>query len=259
MSAYTAESHTARTVTESKRQRRSAAPTPSHAAKRGAERRLRSVPARERSRAAARSDESRASSPAEFNAEVLPHRDELYASALRMTRHPQDAEDLVQETFIRAFTAWARFVPGSNCRAWLFRILTNSFINNYRRRRRHNRFQHENRRRRRHNRFQHENPEDAVAAIYGPAHRRSKTPQEELCETALGDEVSAALDTLGEDYRKVVELADLQGVRYRDIAEKLGVPIGTVMSRLFRARRQLESQLEEFAASDYGIRRAVTA
>lgn len=182
----------------------------------------------------------------EFSSEVLPHRDELYASALRMTRHPQDAEDLVQETFVRAFTAWARFVPGSNCRAWLFRILTNSFINNYRRRRRHRRFQSEN-------------PEDAVAAVYGPAHRRSKTPEEEIVETTLGDEVSAALDTLGEDYRKVVELADLKGIRYRDIAEKLDVPIGTVMSRLFRARRQLEAQLQDFAATDYGIRRAAAA
>lgn len=173
---------------------------------------------------------------------VMPHRNALYASALRLTRRPSDAEDLVQETMLRAFAAWHRFEPGSNCRAWLFRILTNSFINNYRRRRRHNRFATER-------------PDDAATALYGESHHRAANPEEEILEGTLGDEVTAALAGLGDDYRQVVELADLRGIRYRDIAARLGVPIGTVMSRLFRARRQLEAQLRAFAASDYGIAR----
>jgi RNA polymerase sigma-70 factor (ECF subfamily) len=179
----------------------------------------------------------------EFAATVLPHRDELLAAALRYTRNLADAEDLVQDTLARALGAWSRFEPGSNCRAWLFRILTNGFISGYRRRRRYNRFAHET-------------GEDAVTAFYGEGFDRVGNPEDHLLTTGLGDEVEAALAELGEDYLKVVLLADLRGTRYRDIATQLGVPIGTVMSRLFRARRQLEERLREFAAADYGIRRA---
>ncbi|HUH00621.1 MAG TPA: sigma-70 family RNA polymerase sigma factor [Kofleriaceae bacterium] len=192
---------------------------------------------------ATRRSPSQGHHPEDFSASVMPHRAALYASAMRLTRSPSDAEDLVQEAMMRAFAAWHRFEPGSNCRAWLFRILTNSFINNYRRRRR----QH---------RFATERPDDAATALYGESHLRAANPQEEILEGTLGDEVTAALAGLGDDYRQVVELADLRGVRYRDIATRLGVPIGTVMSRLFRARRQLEAQLQAFAAADYGIRRA---
>lgn len=192
---------------------------------------------------ATRRSSSQGHHPEEFSASVMPHRAALYASAMRLTRSPSDAEDLVQEAMMRAFAAWHRFEPGSNCRAWLFRILTNSFINNYRRRRRHNRFATER-------------PDDAATALYGESHLRAANPEEEILEGTLGDEVTAALAGLGDDYRQVVELADLRGVRYRDIATRLGVPIGTVMSRLFRARRQLEAQLQAFAAADYGIRRA---
>lgn len=173
----------------------------------------------------------------------MPHREELFAGAMRMTRSPDDAHDLVQETLLRAYLAWERFEPGSNCRAWLFRILTNSFINIYRKRRRHQRFATEC-------------PADAVAAIYGTSVHAANDPESTLLTTSFSDEVRAALDTLAPDYRAVVELADLRGIRYREIAEKLDVPIGTVMSRLFRARRQLEAQLGDFAAADYGIKRA---
>jgi RNA polymerase sigma-70 factor, ECF subfamily len=182
---------------------------------------------------------------ADYEAEVLPHRQELYAAALRLTRQPDDAKDLVQDTLLRAYLAWSRFEPGSNCRAWLLRILTNGFINTYRRRRRHTRFATEC-------------PDDAVAAVYGSAQRHAVDPARALVADTLGDEVSAALASLGDDYRQVVELADLRGVRYRDIAESLGIPIGTVMSRLFRARRQLEQKLEDYAAADYGIRPSTT-
>ena len=175
---------------------------------------------------------------------VLPHRAELYACALRYTRNPGDAEDLVQEALMRAFAAWGRFIPGSNARAWVFRILTNSFINTCRRRKRQRRFATET-------------PQDAERALYGSVRPRvARDPEAALMASQLSDDVVRALDGLADEYREVVMLADLAGARYRDISEQLDVPIGTVMSRLFRARRQLESQLGEFAAADYGIRRS---
>ena len=184
-----------------------------------------------------------ASGPGDFARSVLPYQSELLAAALRYTRNRADAEDLVQDTMARALAAWPRFEPGSNCRAWLHRILTNGFISGYRRRRRHNRFAHET-------------GDDAVTALYGEEPARTASPDERLTTDELGDETLSALAELGEEYLKVVILADLRGARYRDIADQLGVPIGTVMSRLFRARRQLEERLRDFAASDYGIRRA---
>ncbi len=188
------------------------------------------------------SNQPSSSQPSDFDSLVLPLRSELFATAMRYTRNASDADDLVQETFIRAYGAWERFEPGTNCRAWLFRILTNSFINGYRKRKRHRRFTEENR-------------EDACTAVFGDVEKRGQSPRHALLEEALGDEMSAALGSLGKEYRQVVEMADLKGQRYRDIAGKLGVPIGTVMSRLFRARRQLEELLREYAAADYGIRR----
>jgi|TARA_R110000868_G_scaffold7259_1_gene39691 RNA polymerase sigma-70 factor (ECF subfamily) len=183
-----------------------------------------------------------AKAASDFDSLVLPLRADLFGTAMRYTRSASDADDLVQETLIRAYGAWDRFEPGTNCRAWLFRILTNSFINGYRKRKRHRRFTQENH-------------EDACAAVFGDMEARSQSPRQALVNECLGDEVSAALETLGDDYRQVVEMADLKGQRYRDIAGKLGVPIGTVMSRLYRARRQLETLLRDYAATDYGIRR----
>jgi RNA polymerase sigma-70 factor (ECF subfamily) len=179
----------------------------------------------------------------EFTAACVPHQPEMFGVALRLTRSPDDAKDLVQETLMRAMVAWSRFEPGSNVRAWLLRILTNSFINGYRKRRRHAKFATER-------------PGDALTALYGEDKDAVPDPLEAAVAEQLGDEVSAALETLAPDYREVVERADLRGERYRDIADALAVPIGTVMSRLFRARRQLEGQLESYAASDYGIRKA---
>jgi RNA polymerase sigma-70 factor (ECF subfamily) len=180
---------------------------------------------------------------ADFEREAMPHRDQLYATALRLTRNPADAEDLVQETWLRALGAWDRYLPGSNCKAWLLRILTNSFINRYRRRRRRRHAENDAR-------------TDTLRGLYGSDSDSTAPPQLQLVDDQLGDEVSAALDGIGDDYRRVVELADLQGCRYKDIANDLGVPMGTVMSRLFRARRRLEEQLRDYAANDYGIVRA---
>lgn len=178
-----------------------------------------------------------------FEHACLPHQAELFGIAMRISRDPDMAKDLVQETLMRAMVAWDSFQPGSNLRAWLFRILTNAFINGYRKRRRHKRFAVER-------------PGDALSALYGRDQDCTDDLEEALLEDELCDEVKAALDRLGPEYRDVVERADLRGEKYKDIADALHVPIGTVMSRLFRARRVLETELAGFAARDYGIRRA---
>lgn len=180
---------------------------------------------------------------AAFEAACVPLSGELYGAALRLTRNPDDARDLVQETLMRAMVAWSRFAEGSNVRAWLYRILTNSFINIYRKRRRHQRFAVER-------------PADTHMAVYGTPDDHAEDPTAALTAATLSDEVTAALAGLGADYREVVARADLGGERYRDIADALDVPIGTVMSRLFRARRQLEGELSDYAARDWGLRKA---
>lgn len=178
-----------------------------------------------------------------FETIALVHLRDLYAVALRLSRSPQDAEDLVQEAYLKAYSAWDRFRPDSNCRAWLVRIVTNCFINNYRKKRSHKKFA--------------DRPGDeAVDSFYDErTRRRVADPEGVLMQPRLGDEVTHALAELCEPYRVVVVLADVEGLKYKDIAERLGVPAGTVMSRLFRARRQLEGKLAEYAASDYGIAR----
>ncbi len=178
-----------------------------------------------------------------FTDACTPYQGELYGVGLRMTRSHHDALDLVQETLMRAMLAWERFEPGSNVRAWLLRILTNAFINGYRKRRRHQRFATEC-------------PGDARAAFYGTTEEHTGDLEDAIVESELGDEVSGALERLSPDYREVVERADLRGEKYKDIAEATGVPIGTVMSRLFRARRQLEDDLRDYASDDWGIARA---
>ena len=178
-----------------------------------------------------------------FTAACLPHQAELYGVAMRICRDPDTAKDLVQETLLRAMVAWDSFQPGSNLRAWLFRILTNAFINGYRKRRRHQRFASER-------------PGDALSALYGRDQDHTDDLEEEIFGEDLCDEVKDALGRLGPEYRDVVERADLKGEKYKDIADALHVPIGTVMSRLFRARRVLEVELAGFAARDYGIKRA---
>ena len=178
-----------------------------------------------------------------FAVACIPHQAEMYGVAMRICRDPDTAMDLVQETLLRAMVAWHSFEPGSNLRAWLFRILTNAFINGYRKRRRHQKFSTER-------------PGDALAALYGRDQDHTDDLEEELCGNQLSDEVQTALGHLGADYRDVVERADLRGEKYKDIAEQLHVPIGTVMSRLFRARRVLEGELATFAQRDYGIKRA---
>lgn len=181
----------------------------------------------------------------DFERQTMPHLDSLYSAGLRYTRNPQDAEDLVQETFLAAYAAWDSFLPGSNCRAWLLKILTNAFINTYRRRQTQRRFAEER-------------GDESVSVLYSEQRcLRAADPEGALMDEMLGDEVSRALSELPEEHRVVVVLADLEGLKYRQVAEILECPVGTVMSRLFRARRQLEESLSAYAASDYGITRRV--
>lgn len=180
----------------------------------------------------------------EFEDAALPHLRDLYAIAVRYTRNPHGAEDLVQETVLRAYSAWRSFIPGSNCRAWLIRILTNSYINHYRRSRSHRSFIQRS-------------EDEKLQALYGGDTRDAVRDAESLlAEGGFSDEVNRALAELDDDYRVVIVLADIEGMKYKDIATALHCPIGTVMSRLFRARRQLEGRLAPFAAADYGINRA---
>jgi len=179
-----------------------------------------------------------------FEQAALPYLRDLYAIAVRMTRNPDGAHDLVQETYLRAYAAWSSFIEGSNCRAWLIRILTNSYINHYRRSRSHRSFTERS-------------EGEQLSALYGETPRATSRGAEEiLTEAGFSDEVDRALAELEDDYRLVILLADVEEMKYREIAETLGWPIGTVMSRLFRARRRLEEQLGGFAQSGYGIRRA---
>lgn len=174
-----------------------------------------------------------------FEHEALVHRRDLLAAALRYARDEGAAEDLVQETFMRAFAAWDRFQSGTNCKAWLLRILTNNFINEYRRSTKERRW------------VARDEP------LVCPQRRRAAhDPEGTLMEHLLGDEVKAALATLPPDYREVVELADLDGLSYREIAEQVGCPMGTVMSRLHRGRRQLGRILGPYAREQGILREA---
>lgn len=174
-----------------------------------------------------------------FEAEALPYLDDLYRVALRTTRRPADAHDLVQETVLRAYRAWGGFEPGSNCKAWLLRILMNTFITTYRRGRTARAFVDRD-------------AKETTRALYGERAAQAADP-EAAHERLLSDEVTHALAELPDAYRAVVVLSDLEGLKYREIAEVLGVPVGTVMSRLFRGRRLLEAALGDHARTTWGI------
>ena len=179
-----------------------------------------------------------------FEAEVLPFMDSLYSTAYRMSRNRQDAEDLLQETYLRAYKYYDKFQEGTNFKAWLFKILKNTFINRYRKRQRQPL----------RNSFDEIEGSFESRLLESPLTARGATPEEELMLDALDQDVQQALEALPEDYRTAVELADLQGLSYREIADQLGIPLGTVMSRLYRGRRKLEAVLLRYAREHGYIR-----
>lgn len=161
----------------------------------------------------------------------------LYSAALRMTRSPADAEDLVQETYLKAYRGYASFKAGTNLKAWLYRILTNTFINSYRAKKRHP------------EETELEEVEDfylfrRLGGLEAAAAGRSA--EDEALDTITDDEVKSAVESLPESFRMAVLLADVEGFSYKEIAEIMDVPIGTVMSRLHRGRRALQKALHDF-------------
>ncbi len=185
-----------------------------------------------------------------FADDAMPLMSSLYSAALRMTRNAADAEDLVQETYLKAYRAYERFEAGTNLKAWMYRILTNSYINDYRKKQRR----------------PDESDIDDVEDLY--LYRRigglagstlGRSAEDELMELFGDAEVKEALEDLPEHYRLPVLLADVEGFSYKEIAEILDVPIGTVMSRLHRGRKQLQKLLYAFAEANRLLPDAETA
>lgn len=175
-------------------------------------------------------DDKRAS----FEREALVHLDALYRVALRLTGNPSDADDLVQETMLKAYRAWHQYEQGTNAKGWLLTILRHAFINEYRRRRRH--------------------PETVDLDAIEPYavlddERQDDDPQGQFFDKIVDDEVLQAIDALPEQFREAVVLSDVEGMSYEEVARILDVPIGTVKSRLFRGRRLLQAKLYEYAVS----------
>jgi len=167
-----------------------------------------------------------------FEEGQLPFRDQLYKSALRMTRSVEDAEDLLQETYLKAFKYYKRYTEGTNFKAWLFKIMKNTFINSYRRKKAQPA------------KVDFDEIQEGLEDTFGEELSEGMAdPEAELMSVEMDHEVGEALRSLPHDYKVVVLLADLEGYAYKEIAEILGVPVGTVMSRLYRGRRMLERAL----------------
>ena len=177
-----------------------------------------------------------------FREEALPLLDSLYGAALRMTRNPADAEDLVQEAMLRAYRAFDTFEPGTNLKAWLFRILTNAYINTYRKRQREPQ------------KVSADEVEDfdLYQELKDHDPQFSETPESIVLDNLVDSDILAAIDDLPEQFRLAVILSDVEGFSYAEMAEIMDVPMGTVMSRLHRGRKALQKRLWDLAV-DKGI------
>jgi RNA polymerase sigma-70 factor (ECF subfamily) len=177
-----------------------------------------------------------------FQEDALPLLDSLYGAALRMTRNPQDAEDLVQETMLRAYRAFDRFEAGTNLKAWLFRILTNAYINTYRKRQREPQ------------KVSADEVEefDLYRELKNHDTQFEATPESIVLDSLVDSDITDAIDDLPEQFRLAVVLSDIEGFTYAEMAEIMDVPMGTVMSRLHRGRKALQKRLWELAR-DRGI------
>ncbi|MCX8056436.1 MAG: sigma-70 family RNA polymerase sigma factor [Ignavibacteria bacterium] len=172
----------------------------------------------------------------EFRKEALPHMDALYNFALQLTQDSDDAADLLQETYIKAYRFWDKFEKGTNCKAWLFRIMKNSFINFYRKNTK--------------------SPEkldyDEIEEIYETIKSNEQNPHNldrEIYDNVFDDEVMQAINSLPEEFKTVLLMCDVEGMSYEEIADFMDIPIGTVRSRIHRARKLLAVKLYDYAKS----------